>query len=103
MLVILKFPFFAFSRDAIPTPPCGVHHPLQKKKLGSVSEKDENLCEPENHRLRRLHGLGPSANNKRNERTEERSLPKEQILFSLLPSLRGNPQAERLPRQACAT
>jgi hypothetical protein len=31
------------SRDAIPTPPCGVHHSLQKKKLGSVSEKDENL------------------------------------------------------------
>jgi hypothetical protein len=36
--------FLCFSsRDAIPTPPCGVHHSLQKKKLGSVSEKDENL------------------------------------------------------------
>jgi hypothetical protein len=66
-------------RDAIPTPPRGVHHSLQKKKLGSVSEKDENLCEPENHRSPRLHGLRPSANNKRKERTEERSLAKQQI------------------------
>jgi hypothetical protein len=80
-----------------------VHHSLQKKKLGSVSEKDENLCEPENHRLRRLHGLGQSANNKTKERTEERSLPKKQILFSLLPSLRGNGQAARLSLRARAT
>jgi hypothetical protein len=27
------------SRDAIPTPPCGVHHSLQKKKVRSVSGK----------------------------------------------------------------
>src|SRR5580765_2838122 len=71
----------------------GVDHSLQKKKLGSVSEKDENFCEPENHRLRRLHGLGPSANNKRKERTEERSLPKKTDFVSLLPSLRGNSHA----------
>jgi hypothetical protein len=55
------------------------------------------------HRSRRLHGLGPSANKKRKERTEERSLVKQQILLSSVPSLRENAHSARLPLQARAT
>src|SRR6266480_3016854 len=65
--------------------------PLYKgKKSGAFQEKMKISSQSENHRLLRFHGLGPSANNERNERTEERSLPEKKILFSLLPSFRGN-------------
>jgi hypothetical protein len=77
--------------------------PYKRKNSAAFQKKMKIFSQPENHRLRRLHGLGPCANSKRNERTEQRRLPKKQILFSSLPSLRENPQAARLPLQARAT
>jgi hypothetical protein len=64
--------------------------PYKRKNSAAFQKKMKIFFKPENHRLRRLHGLGPCANNKRNERAEQRRLPKKQILFSLLPSLREN-------------
>jgi hypothetical protein len=40
---MIQFPFSFSARAHEPGPRGGFHHSLQKKKIDSVSEKDENL------------------------------------------------------------
>ena len=55
--------------------------PYKRKNWAAFQKKMKIFSQPENHRLRRLHGLGQSANKKVNERTEERSSPKKRVCF----------------------
>ena len=104
MLVILKFPFFAFRQETLFQLLLVVFiTPYKRKNSAAFQKKMKIFSKPENHRLRRLHGLGSSANNKRKARAEERRLPKKQILFLCCLPLEETRHSARLLLRARAT